>query len=207
MKTIYSRGSLISLTILSVATLQGCANLELESCSVTGKASGGGSGASGSVEGECRWVKKDEKEQASLWDRFTNVLMAYTPSTLAEVDFSQFNISIGISGGSLVTTNPDVKIALLNTDRVVIAERTFIGDLNNGVLTFSDPDAVKFWAQNYENQIVSFKVNSEALNISQTYNTVTINYSMNQGSNSLASDTVSYSRSGNCTGCGEWEIE
>ena len=101
----------------------------------------------------------------------------------------------------LGSTVPDLHIKLFDTTTTLISERAFSGNINNGILKLTNPSSVKYWAQNFENTIASFSVSSDALELSQTYETVTLTATAYNGSISLGSVSGSYSSGGDCSRC------
>lgn len=121
--------------------------MEIIDCTASGSVSGGSSGGvQGEISGGCSFKKIPETEQASVWDRFISTLFAYNPTSILDLDFSQFSISVGLTGGQVTTSSPDIDVMLYDDSENLIAHNTFSGTLSNGILVLSQPETVKGWA-------------------------------------------------------------
>lgn len=124
------------------------------------------------------------------------------------MDFSKISIALGLSGGTLSNTTPDIDISLYDLDGNFLAEEAFVGHISNGNLTLANPNDTKSWLQNFENLIGSVSISYDSIEFNQTHSLVTLSTTGYFENQSVVSNTTSYYSPIDCLGCGgEWEIE
>lgn len=200
-----------AIAVACVASLSGCEtfrNLELKECNAGGNASASSSGgAQIGVQGSCTFGRKQEEEQASIWNRFKSAIFAYTPNTIADVDFSSIEIALPSSGGHITTTTLDIDLSLYDENNNLLTTNSFPGNISDNILKLSSPDDVKGWAQNFEDTAVKFLVNVEGINYTVTADQLTVHINLNAYDTNYASSTVTYSQGRDCIECGSFIIE
>lgn len=195
----------LSLLFISGFLLTGCASPHSLKCEGSATITGDNHG---NVQGEIGiHCTNDTRMQASIWDRFSNTLMAYSNHSISNIDFSKLTMMIGVAGGQVTTDTPQVTIKLFGEDQALLTQGKFDGILNNGTLKFKKPNDVKFWVQNFENDIAYFSVESDLLSINQTFDIITLNASAMFHNNELATARSVYESGGLCRTCNDFKEE